>query len=125
MRIAVARNSTDIENAHFGYAEQFLVFDLDGLEPALVDVRAIGGHCTGTGGNRRLLRASVDAVADCVVVLALRIGPCARRALDDAGVLALEHAGPGLDGAGPLLAGLRRSRFVQSRIQTRTKERSR
>jgi hypothetical protein len=61
-----------------------------------------------------LLRDSVAAVSDCVAVVALRIGPCARRALDAVGVLAIEHPGPVLDGAETLVAGLERSRFVQS-----------
>jgi predicted Fe-Mo cluster-binding NifX family protein len=131
MRIAVARAEGVDENAHFGYAERFLVFELaDGgngedVEPILLEERAANGHCTGAGGDRRLLRGTVALVADCTAVIALRIGPCARRDLDAAGVLPLEHPGPGLDGAGALIAGLRRRRLLQLRRQERQKESSR
>lgn len=119
MKIAVARSGATEENAHFGYAESFAVYDVDGEEPRLVDERDATGHCTGAGGNRRLLRGSVALVGDCAAVIALRIGPCARRELDAAGVLALEHPGPGLDGAGALVAGLKRSRLAGVRRQVR------
>jgi predicted Fe-Mo cluster-binding NifX family protein len=129
VRIAVARDSLGEENAHFGYAEHFLVLevgaDVEGAEPVLREVRDATGHCTGAGGNRRLLRDSVDAVSDCVAVVALRIGPCARRALDAIGVLAIEHPGPGLEGVEALVAGLERSRFVQARQRAQQKERAR
>jgi predicted Fe-Mo cluster-binding NifX family protein len=125
MRIAVASETTDGLNAHFGYAEHFLVFDIDDGGTCLVEIRAVSPHCTGTGGNRRLLRDSVDAVSDCVAVVASRIGPCARRALDAAGVLALEHEGPGLEGTEALIAALRRSRIVRARRQELQKESSR
>jgi predicted Fe-Mo cluster-binding NifX family protein len=124
MRIAVARTLADVQNAHFGYAEHFLVFELGDGEPVLLEVRDATGHCTGAGGDRRRLRSSVETVADCVAVLALRIGPCARRELDAAGVLAIEYPGPVLDGAQPLLAGLRRSRVVQNRTSDRTSSRT-
>ncbi len=91
--------------------------------PRLVEVRDAGAHCTGTGGDRGLLQRSVDAVADCVAVVAARIGPCARRELDAAGVLALEHAGPGLDGLGPGIEALRRSPVLRARQESRRERR--
>jgi nitrogen fixation protein NifB len=121
MRIAVATDGKSATNAHFGYAEDFQVYDVDGPEPQLVEVRSAAGHCTGAGGNRRLLRDSVAAVADCTAVVAARIGPCARRALDAAGVLALEHEGPGLEGMTGLVEALRRSRVVQARQKERAR----
>ncbi|MDQ1289889.1 MAG: hypothetical protein QG622_3455 [Actinomycetota bacterium] len=108
MRIAVARADGAEENAHFGYAERFSIYDVNDTGTHLVDERDATGHCLGHGGDQALLHRSVALVADCVAVVALRIGPCARRALDAEGVLALEHPGPGLAGADTLVTRPRR-----------------
>lgn len=108
MRIAVGRRGDELANSHFGYAEFFSIFDVtDSGAAELVQTRLTGSHCGDDGGDQRHLAETVAALADCVAVVAARIGPCARRQLAEFDILAAEADGPGLVGCEWLLAAVR------------------
>ena len=107
MKIAVAGHPETALNAHFGYAEYFTVFDLDTDPPRFLQTRDTTAHCGASGGDGSQLARSVEVVSDCVAVVASSIGPCARDALSDRDIIAVEHDGPGLHGAGTVLRAIR------------------
>jgi MoaA/NifB/PqqE/SkfB family radical SAM enzyme len=95
LKIAVASRSGVVVDQHFGHAEQFYIYESDGISSRLVETRRLGapgcacGSCAssekeGPDGGR-ILRA-VEAVSDCKGVLALRIGRSPERRLADRGI---------------------------------------
>lgn len=110
MRVAVAGNHGLAQNAHFGRADFFDVFEFvatstDSRRVRFVERRFTAPACGARDGGRSLAQ-SVELIADCVVVLASLIGPCARELLDERGIVAAEHAGPRLGGAEAILRGV-------------------
>lgn len=107
MKVAVARHPRTPVNAHLGYAAFFTVHDISGEPPTQVEIRENVPHCGDDGGDQLLLDEAVNALSDCVAVVAAKIGPCARDALLAKGIIAIEHDGPGLVGADRELAVVR------------------
>ncbi len=109
MKIAVARYRDHLDNAHFGYADHFEIFEVaqevarsaQGSAPVavLVESRTNTPHCGDDGGDQDLLGSAAGVVGDCAAVVARKIGPCARDALLGRNIIAVEHEGPGLAGA--------------------------
>ena len=118
MKVAVSRRPKVGINAHFGYAEFFEIYDVSGDKALRVETRFNDPHCSDAGGDHDLLDRAADLVADCVAVVAGRIGPCARDALLARGIAAVEHDGPGLFGTERELAVVkdyvRRSRPMEA-----------
>ena len=97
LKIAVASRSGVVVDQHFGQAEQFYIYESDGISSRLVETRRLGAPgcaCAprafseaekeGPDGGK-ILRA-VEAVADCKGVLALRIGRSPERKLAERGI---------------------------------------
>ena len=107
MKIAIAGQAATTLNAHFGYAEFFQIFDIREDPPRFLETRRNAPHCVGGGRKESRLEQSVELLADCVAVMASNIGPCALDALLSNNIIAVEHPGNGLDGAGSLVAAIR------------------
>jgi predicted Fe-Mo cluster-binding NifX family protein len=78
MLIAVAtKDGRDIDQ-HFGHAERFLIYDVEGSEAKLVDEKKVERYCSFDEGHPlrgHILRGIADALAGCRAVVTARIGP--------------------------------------------------
>ncbi len=85
MRVAVAASEGSSITQHFGRARLFHIFDLLEGKIQLIEKRrnAPACHC---GDHEVLLAGSVEAISDCDIVVASRLGPGAREALAERGI---------------------------------------
>lgn len=78
MLFAVAStNGRDIDQ-HFGHAERFLIFDVNGTDVTQIDEKQIERYCSYDEDHPlrgHLLKAIAEALADCSVIVCARIGP--------------------------------------------------
>ncbi len=93
-RVAVASTDGDTINAHFGSARSFCIFDIgrDG-SVALLEKRAVTTAPEGAGHSDKAILEKIDILGDCAAVLAVQIGPGARRLLAINRISALEVDG--------------------------------
>ncbi|MDR2123827.1 MAG: nitrogenase cofactor biosynthesis protein NifB [Desulfovibrio sp.] len=101
VKVAVASHSGIVVDRHFGAAGQFHIYESDGLNTRLLETRRVGGDNPGCGmcggrplpegpeeaerGGDRITRA-LDAVADCNIVVVMRIGDAPSRRLAERGI---------------------------------------
>jgi nitrogen fixation protein NifB len=93
LKIAVASKYGRLVDQHFGHASQFRIYQGDGQEFSLVEIRQVEQYCLGsaeciTEENRR--EAVLEALQDCNAVLTMRIGNQAKERLRHKGVLSVE-----------------------------------
>lgn len=93
LTIAVASKYGRLVDQHFGHASQFRIYQGDGREFRLVEIRKVEQYCLGssdcvTEENRR--DRVLEALRDCQAVLSLRIGNQAKERLQQKGVLSVE-----------------------------------
>jgi predicted Fe-Mo cluster-binding NifX family protein len=92
-RLAVATDSRENVDACFGKTGSFLIYQLKTGEGSssyeLIEVRDGPRPCHEGGHDINVLEASAEALKDCGLVLAGRIGPAAVKALADRGVMSL------------------------------------
>ena len=77
MLIAVASKDGKEINQHFGHAERFLIYDVDGGEAKLVDEKKVERYCSYEVDHPlrdHLLKAIADALAGCRAVVCAQIG---------------------------------------------------
>jgi predicted Fe-Mo cluster-binding NifX family protein len=85
-KVAVASKDGKVVHRHFGHAEQFIIFEIEGEKFMCVDIRPTEPPCHfGQHDDNRLMK-SVELISDCKAVLASQIGPGAARALYDKGI---------------------------------------
>ena len=89
-RVAFATSDGKVINIHFGRANQFIVFELEGESYKLVEVRKIKALCAGFEHDDNDLEKAVEAFSDCEAVFAERIGQEAAKALFSKGIKAYE-----------------------------------
>jgi predicted Fe-Mo cluster-binding NifX family protein len=95
MRVAVASEDGETIQQHFGKTTQFMVYELDGDQCRLLEVRENEPACH-PGRSRQhgaYLAESIALIADCRVVLASQIGPVAEAHLLQHNVLPLRASG--------------------------------
>jgi len=81
IRIAAASSDGKVVNQHFGHAEQFLIFEYDGITFNFLELRGNKPTCNiGTHNDDALSRA-VDLISDCKYVIVNKIGTGAVSAL--------------------------------------------
>ncbi|MDR2820123.1 MAG: radical SAM protein [Desulfovibrio sp.] len=99
LRIAVASRSGVVVDQHFGFADQFYIYESDGVSTRLVEARRISaskascgmcGEDPGRRGNTAegmgKIAKALAAVADCKAVVAMRIGDSPSRQLAEKGI---------------------------------------
>jgi predicted Fe-Mo cluster-binding NifX family protein len=77
MLIAVASKDGREINQHFGHAERFLIFAVEGTEARLVDEKKVERYCTYDADHplrAHVLKAIADALAGCRAVVCAQIG---------------------------------------------------
>ncbi|MDR1685100.1 MAG: nitrogenase cofactor biosynthesis protein NifB [Desulfovibrio sp.] len=101
VKVAVASRSGIVVDQHFGAAGQFHIYESDGLSTRLLETRRVGGNNLGCGmcgrgplpegpedaeqGGGKIARA-LEAVADCRIVVVMRIGDSPSRRLAERGI---------------------------------------
>jgi predicted Fe-Mo cluster-binding NifX family protein len=78
MLIAVATNDGKEINQHFGHAERFLIYEVNGTEVQLVDEKRVERYCTYDEAHPlrgHVLRGIAAALQGCRAVACTQIGP--------------------------------------------------
>ncbi|WP_058302287.1 NifB/NifX family molybdenum-iron cluster-binding protein [Gorillibacterium timonense] len=92
-QVAVASLDGVRINQHFGRAERFLIYQIDGSgQAACIEEREVKRACGYGSHEEDSLLASAAALADCSFALVARIGPGAEKILAKQGVKAFEIA---------------------------------
>ncbi|MDU4960575.1 MAG: nitrogenase cofactor biosynthesis protein NifB [Sporomusaceae bacterium] len=94
LKIAVASKYGRLVDQHFGHASHFRIYQGDGREFSLVEIREVGKYCMGVSDcqeeeTRR--DALLEALRDCAAVLSMRIGYHAKERLRTKGVIGIEY----------------------------------
>ena len=77
MLIAVASKDGREINQHFGHAERFLIFDLNGTDIKLVDEKKVERYCSYDEAHPlrgHVLRAISDALQGCRAIVCSQVG---------------------------------------------------
>jgi predicted Fe-Mo cluster-binding NifX family protein len=88
MLIAVATKDGREIDQHFGHAERFLIYDVEGGKAKLVDEKKIERYCSFDEGHPlrgHILRAIAEALAGCRAVVTARIGPAPQEEMERLG----------------------------------------
>ncbi|WP_298629005.1 nitrogenase cofactor biosynthesis protein NifB [uncultured Senegalimassilia sp.] len=118
-RIAVATSNGRAVDQHFGHAEAFWVYDVDGFEATLVEKRSVRPFCEGKetcsdyeqAGHKRM---ALDALCDCSAVVCLMAGPEPRFQLGKHGVVIFDAADAPTEGLKRACAGGSVSRALRA-----------
>ena len=97
MLIAVASRDGKEINQHFGHAERFLVYDVNGTEVKLVDEKKFQRYCTYDQDHPQrahVLKAIADSLGDCRAVICAQIGQGPQIELERLGIDAFVSDGP-------------------------------
>lgn len=89
MRIAVASKDGLVINQHFGHAERFLIYKADGGGIRFIEERLVERYCAGTEAHLYeddKFEKVYQAIKDCSILLASRIGPTPARELEKKGI---------------------------------------
>lgn len=92
IRVAIASRDGKFIHQHFGHAESFLVFEIDGDRYTCIDVRVNKPACHQHEHDDDAMARSIDLIHDCQAVLASRIGPGAQARLIEHGIHPFEIA---------------------------------
>ncbi len=86
-KVAVASSDGKFVNQHFGWAQQFLIFEIDDDgEYKFLELRENTPACDVEGHTEDAMTRSVNLISDCDAVLAGQIGPAAVDVLVDNGI---------------------------------------
>jgi predicted Fe-Mo cluster-binding NifX family protein len=97
MLIAVASKDGRDINQHFGHAERFLIYDVDGTTIKLVDEKKVERYCSYDPDHPlrgHLLRAIAAALNGCRAVACSQIGECPQQEMANLGVETFVVSGP-------------------------------
>lgn len=97
MLIAVASKDGREINQHFGHAERFLIFEVDGGDAKLVDERKVERYCSYDQDHplrAHLLKAIAEALAGCRAVVCAQIGQGPQMEMERLGVDTFVAEGP-------------------------------
>ncbi|MDR1495698.1 MAG: dinitrogenase iron-molybdenum cofactor biosynthesis protein [Clostridiales Family XIII bacterium] len=92
-RIAVASEDGLTVHRHFGRAEQFRIYDVDGGEYDYRETRAVTRACSEGGHSATAFDAVLDILNDCEAVVVAKIGPGAAEYLMLRGMRVFEGYG--------------------------------
>jgi predicted Fe-Mo cluster-binding NifX family protein len=85
MLIAVASKDGRDINQHFGHAERFLIYDVDGSEARLVDEKKVERYCSYDADHplrSHILKAIAEALAGCRAVVCAQIGQAPQQEME-------------------------------------------
>lgn len=91
-RIAVASSDGIVVNQHFGHAQQFLIFNIEGNNYSFDSLRKNVPPCNFREHSEQSLWDSVTLIIDCDVVVVAKIGSGALKRLAEEGITAISDA---------------------------------
>lgn len=97
MLIAVASMDGKVINQHFGHAERFLIYDVDGADVKLVDEKKVERYCSYDVDHplrTHLLKAIADALSGCRAVVCAQIGQGPQMEMERLGLESFVADGP-------------------------------
>ena len=97
MLIAVASRDGKEINQHFGHAERFLIFDVEGAEVTLVDEKKVERYCTYDQDHplrAPLLKAIAETLGGCRAVICAQIGQAPQIEIERLGIETFVADGP-------------------------------
>ncbi len=97
MLIAVASKDGKEINQHFGHAERFLVYEVEGNEVRLVDEKKVERYCSYDADHplrAHILDAIANALAGCRAVICAQIGQAPQMEMERLGIDAYVAEGP-------------------------------
>ena len=97
MLIAVASKDGKEINQHFGHAERFLIYDVEGSDANLVDEKKVARYCSYDADHPlrgKLLKNIADALAGCRAVLCAQIGQGPQMEMERIGIDTFVAEGP-------------------------------
>lgn len=89
VKVAVASKDGRIINQHFGHAERFLIYKVDGDQINFVEERKVEKYCSGDEDHlydRDRFEMFFDAIKDCSILLVSRIGTRPEREFGKRGI---------------------------------------
>lgn len=84
--VAVATKNGQQIDLHFGHAEAFAIYTVNGNDIAFLENRAVEHYCQGGYGDEDKREAILRALADCRAVFLARVGDGPAKRLRDAGI---------------------------------------
>lgn len=74
IKIAIASRDGKFINEHFGRAEKFFIFQLDGSESSYIEERAVERACNGGEHEDSAFDKTAAVLADCKAIVVSKIG---------------------------------------------------
>lgn len=97
MLIAVASKDGREINQHFGHAERFLIYDVNGGDAVLVNEKKVERYCSFDPEHPlrgHLLQGIAEALGDCRAVVTVQMGEHPKLELEKLGVESFVTSGP-------------------------------
>lgn len=94
--VAIATSDNKLVNKHFGHASQFAVYKYQDARVEFIENRMVKSFCSGPencGDEEENLNGIIEAVKDCHVVIAQRIGHFPQKILEEQGKLVIQAYG--------------------------------
>ena len=94
LKVAVTSKQGRLVDLHFGQAKEFMIYEIDGTDFNFVETRQADKYCLGIeecDEEQVRIDALVESIADCDVVLTLRIGHHAEEKLLQRGIRSVTY----------------------------------
>jgi nitrogen fixation protein NifB len=114
-KVAVASKYRKLVDLHFGHAEEFHIYMIDGSKISFVETRKIkkyGDNSKDCDEQEEIKDAVIKTIADCDAVLTMRIGYNARKRLVDSGICCIESCNSVEEGLKQVLCQLEMKRAM-------------
>lgn len=96
VKIAVTSKHKKLVDLHYGHADEFHIYEVTGKQIRYLETRPAQKFCLGAQAcdeQDETKAATVDVIADCDVVLTMRIGPDAQKRLQNQNIRIIEACG--------------------------------
>jgi len=97
MLIAVASKDGKEINLHFGHADRFFIYDVDGENVNLMEEKVVERYCSDDPDHqlrKHILSALADSVKGCRAVVCVQIGQAPQMEMERLGVEVFTAEGP-------------------------------
>lgn len=92
-KVAVTSKHKQLVDLHYGHAEEFHIYETDGMNIRFIETRPTQKYCLGAAScdeSEVIKDALLQGIADCAAVLTMRIGHEAQKRLRDHGISVVE-----------------------------------
>ena len=86
IRVAIATKGGGLVNQHFGHAREFFIYEVNGKQATLREIREVSQYCHGAGESAGDLSDIIRILSDCKAVLVSKIGVGPDDRLREAGI---------------------------------------